>query len=221
MPAFAGVTGWLRGRVVLEIEVGEDEVEVDGDVGVLGVVAGEVIGVAGDEGVHGVRFADEVAPAGGTPSGLIEFGTAEGIALAIVAAVFADAGVGIAGVVHGTVQAELDVLGKAALGLDLGGVRFGFGRGCFVDRPVLILGIVVEAEAEEFPGGGEPVARFEVRELALHDVDEEADGGASEVGFIADDLGEGGADVAGRVGGFVIGLRPRSGGAPRGDVFDE
>ena len=190
-------------------EVGLDEVEVDGVVGVLGVVAGEIVGVTSGEGVHCIAVVDEVAFARSGPGGFFKLVVAEEVAIAVVMAVFANAGVGIAGVIDGAVPAEFDVLGEAAPGFDLGGVRFGFGLilGCFAGVLLLILGVVVEAEAEEFSGGGEPVAGFEVGELALHDVDEEADGGASEVGFLADDLGEFGTDAVGRVAGFGIGFR--------------
>ena len=91
------------------------------------------------------------------------------------------------------------------------GVRFGFGLGYFGGVLALIFGIVVEAEAEEFLGGGEAVAGFEVGELALHGVDEEADGGAAVVGFVVDDFGEGGTDAVGRLGAFGLGLRLRFG----------
>ena len=89
----------------------------------------------------------------------------------------------------------------------------------------LILGVVVEAEAEEFFGGGEAVAGFEVGELALHGVDEEADGSAAVVGFLADDLGQCGTDAVLRVVGFGFGLRlgARMGlrGAPGCGAVDE
>ena len=49
----------------------------------------------------------------------------------------------------------------------------------------------IEAEVEELPGGVEPVARFGVIDLALHDVDEETDYKAAVVGLLADDVGEG------------------------------
>ena len=192
---------------MLGYEVGLDEVEVDGVVGVLGVVAGEVVGVTSGEGVHFIAVVDEVAFARSGPGGFFKLVVAEEVAIAVVMAVFANAGVGIAGVIDGAVPAEFDVLGEAALGFDLGGVGFGFGRGCFVGVLALILGVVVEAEAEEFSGGGEPVAGFEVGKFALHDVDEEADGGVAVVGFLADDLGEFGADAVGRVAGFAIGFR--------------
>ena len=199
-------------------EVGLDEVEVDGIVGVFGVVAGEVIGVAGGEGVDFSEVVDKEGFGGGLAGYFVEFLVAEGIAVAVVAAVFADAGIGIAGVVDGAVPAEFDVLGKATPGFDLGGVRLsgvrlGFGLGYFGGVLALIFGIVVEAEAEEFLGGGEAVAGFEVRELALHGVDEEADGGAAVVGFVVNDFGEGGTDAARRLGAFGLGLRfgPRMG----------
>ena len=198
-------------------EVGLDEVEVDGVVGVFGVVAGEVIGVADGEGVDFIEAVDKEGFGRGLAGYFVEFLVAEGVAVAVVAAVFADAGVGIAGVVDGAVPAEFDVLGKATLGFDLSGVRlsevwlgevrFGFGGGCCPGVLALIFGIVVEAEAEEFLGGGEAVAGFEVRELALHGVDEEADGGAAVVGFVVDYFGEGGTDAVRRLGAFGLGLR--------------
>ena len=46
-------------------EVGLDEVEVDGIVGVFGVVAGEVIGVTGGEGVDFGEVADKEGFGGG------------------------------------------------------------------------------------------------------------------------------------------------------------
>ena len=45
---------------------------------------------------------------------------------------------------------------------------------------------------------------LEVGELALHHVDEELDGEAAVVGFLADDLGELGAEAAGGFGGFGL-----------------
>ena len=50
---------------------------------------------------------------------------------------------------------------------------------------------VIEAEVEELPGGVEPVARFGVIDLALHDIDEETDYKPAVVGLLADDVGEG------------------------------
>ena len=49
----------------------------------------------------------------------------------------------------------------------------------------------VEAEVEELTGGVELVAGLGVFEVALHDVDEEADYEAAVFGFLADDVGEG------------------------------
>ena len=49
----------------------------------------------------------------------------------------------------------------------------------------------IEAEVEELPGGVEAVAGFGVIDLALHDVDEEADYEPAVVGLLADDVGEG------------------------------
>ena len=208
-------------------EVRLDEVEVDGVVGVLGVVAVEVSDVAGGEVLHCTKVVDKEAFGWGGPGGYLEFVVVEEVAIAVVAPVFANTGVGIAGVVNGAVPAEFDVLGKAALGFDLGGVRFGVGLGCCLGIRSLILGVVVEAEAEEFFSGGEPVAGFEVGELALHSVDEEADGGAAEVGFIVNDLGKRGADAVRRVGVLRVGLSLRLGartgcwGAPRSGVVEE
>ena len=170
-------------------------------------MARQIIGVTGGEGVHFIRVVDKCGFGGALSGGYFEFVVAEGVAVAVVAAVFTVTWIGIAGVVHGAVPAEFDVLGKTAAGLDLSGVRFGFGRGCFPGVLALIFGIVVEAEMEEFFGGGEAVAGFEVGELALHGVDEEADGGTAVVGFLADDLGQCGTDVLRRLGGFGLGLR--------------
>ena len=208
-------------------EVRLDEVEVDGVMGVLGVVAVEVGDVTSGEALHFTKGVDKVGLGWGGPGGCFEFAVVEEVAIAVVAPVFANTGVGIAGVVYGTVPAELDVLGKAALGFDLGGVRFGVGLGCCLGILSLIFGVVVEAEAEEFFRGGEPVAGFEVGELALHSVDEETDGGAAEVGFIANDLGKRGADAVRRVGGLRVGLRLRLGArmrcgeAPRGAAVED
>ena len=49
----------------------------------------------------------------------------------------------------------------------------------------------MEAQVEELTGGVELVAGFGVFELALHDVDEEADYDAAVFGLLADDFGEG------------------------------
>ena len=49
----------------------------------------------------------------------------------------------------------------------------------------------IEAEVEELSGGVEAVAGFGVIDLALHDVDEEADYEPAVVGLLADDVGEG------------------------------
>ena len=69
------------------------------------------------------------------------------------------------------------------------GVFSGWGGvGIFIDEG---LGLV-EAEVEELTGGVETVAGLGVFELALHDVDEEADYDAAVFGFLADDFGEGG-----------------------------
>ena len=50
------------------------------------------------------------------------------------------------------------------------------------------------------------MAGFEVGELALHGVDEELDGDVAVAGFLADDLGELGADGVGGALGFGFGL---------------
>ena len=49
----------------------------------------------------------------------------------------------------------------------------------------------MEAEVEELPGGVEAVAGFGIVDVALHDVDEEADYVPAIVGLLADDVGEG------------------------------
>ena len=59
----------------------------------------------------------------------------------------------------------------------------------------------MEAEVEELTGGVELVAGLGVFELALHDVDQEADYQAAVVGLLADDVGEGG-----RLGFLLVGL---------------
>lgn len=48
----------------------------------------------------------------------------------------------------------------------------------------------VEASAQEFFGGGQPVVGLEVGEIALHDVHQEADGDAAVVSFLAYQGGE-------------------------------
>ena len=57
----------------------------------------------------------------------------------------------------------------------------------------------IEAEVEELPCGVEAVAGFGVIDLALHDVDEEADYEPAVVGLLADDVGEGYGDFFGLV----------------------
>ena len=49
---------------------------------------------------------------------------------------------------------------------------------------------VVEAAAQELPGGREPVVRLEAFQGALHDVHQEAYGDAAVFGLLADDLGQ-------------------------------
>ena len=48
-----------------------------------------------------------------------------------------------------------------------------------------------EAEVEELPSGVEPVVRFDIIELGLHDIDEETDYKPAVVGLLADDVSEG------------------------------
>ena len=50
----------------------------------------------------------------------------------------------------------------------------------------------MEAEVEKLAGGVKAVAGLGVIDLALHDVDEEADYLPAVVGLLADDVGEGG-----------------------------
>ena len=49
----------------------------------------------------------------------------------------------------------------------------------------------IEAEVEELACGVEAMAGFGIIDLALHDVDEEADNVPAVVGLLADDVGEG------------------------------
>ena len=175
----------------------DDAVDVDGVAGVFGVPGGQVLGVAGEEAVHLVGVVDEVFHGGAATGGGFELFVVEWVAIAVVEAVFADAGEGFVLVVPGAVLAEFDEFGAASgferFGGELGG--FGFGSLC-------VVGQVVEAALEEFFGGGKAMAGFEVGELALHGVDEEADGDAAIVGFLTDDLGELVADGVGGVLGF-------------------
>ena len=53
--------------------VGLDEVEVDGVGGILGVVAGEVVGVTGGEGVHFIKVVDNHEFGGALSGGFVEF----------------------------------------------------------------------------------------------------------------------------------------------------
>ena len=72
---------------------------------------------------------------------------------------------------------------------------------------VVVRGSVVEAAAQELPGGCEPVVGLEAGEAAPHDVDEEADGDTAVVGLLANDLGKAGCELA--VGGWrVLGAAP-------------
>ena len=71
------------------------------------------------------------------------------------------------------------------------------GRGVFSGWGGVGVGVdeglgLVEAEVEELTGGVETVAGLGVFELALHDVDQEADYQAAVFGLLADDFGEGG-----------------------------
>jgi len=82
--------------------------------------------------------------------GGVELVIAEGVALAVVEAVFADAGEGIVLVVHRAVLAEFDELG-AALGCQFFGGeldRFGLGGGSVGVRGIRVVGQVVEAALE-------------------------------------------------------------------------
>ena len=76
-------------KEMLGHEVGLEEVEVDGIVGVFGVVAGQIIGATGGEGVHFIKVVDKERVGRSGSSGFFEFLAVEGIAVAVVAAVFA------------------------------------------------------------------------------------------------------------------------------------
>ena len=187
-----------------------DEVEVDSVVGVERDATGQVVGVLGDEGVHFIAVADEMGSSGGVMGDCFEFLGVERVAVAVMEAVFADAGVGVACIVHRAMAAEFDVFLKAALGFQFGRVRSGVGSGFSLGIDSLvgvrIIRGVVEATAEQFFGGVEAVAGFEVGEFALHYGDEEADGGAAMVGCFAHDLSEFAADAMVRAGGFGRGV---------------
>ena len=181
-----------------------EAVEVDRIARVFGVPLFQVLGVAGQVVLQPVAVDDEVFHGGGATGGGFELIVVKGVAFAVVESVFADAGVGVVSVVHGAVLAEFEEFG-VALGFQffrgqLDGFRFGSCLG------VCIFGEVVEAALEEFFGGGETMAGFEVGEFALHGVDEELDGDVAIVSFFADDLGELGADGVGGALGFGFGL---------------
>ena len=124
-------------------------------------------------------------------------------------AVFADTREGIGSVVHRAVLAEFDEFDAWRRAASSSGV--GSGSGSASAWASGSSGDIVEAALEEFFGSGEAVAGLEVGEFTLHGVDEEADGGAAIVGFLADDLGELGADVSWRRFGFRFRIRIATG----------
>ena len=68
---------------------------------------------------------------------------------------------------------------------------------------------LVEAEFDEESGGVDAVAGLEVGELALHGGDEELDDESAVLGFLGDDVGEGG---------HIFYFRDGGGGCQRGMV---
>ena len=68
-------------------------------------------------------------------------------------------------------------------------VRDGSVVAVFVVLAIAVVG-VVESTLEQFVGGCESVARLEAVEVALHDIDEEADDVSAAVGFLLDDVCE-------------------------------
>ena len=122
-----------------------EAVEVDGIARVFGVPLFQILGVAGQEILQPVAVDDEVFHGGRATGGGFELcGVGEGVAFAVVEAVFADARVGVVFVVHGAVLAEFEEFG-VALGFQFFGGqldRFGFGLG------VWVVGEVVEAALE-------------------------------------------------------------------------
>ncbi len=91
----------------------------------------------------------------------------ENVAVAVMEEVCTDAGVGVAFIVRRAVAAEFDVFLKAALGFDFSGIGSGFSRGVDGFLGVRFIGGAVEAAAEQFFGGIEAVAGFEVRLLSI------------------------------------------------------
>ena len=123
-----------------------EAVEVDGIAGVFGVPVFQVLGVAGQEVLQPVAVDDEVFHGGGATGGGFELIVVEGVAFAVVEAVFADARVGVVFVVHRAVLAEFEEFG-VALGFQLFGGQFDGFRfsNCL---GVGIFGEVVEAALE-------------------------------------------------------------------------
>ena len=121
-----------------------EAVDVDGVARVFDVPADQVLSVAGQVVLQPVAVDDEVFHGGRATGGGFELIVVEGVAFAVVEAVFADARVGVVSVVHGAVLAEFEEFG-VALGFQLfrGQLdRFGFGL------DVGIFGEVVEAALE-------------------------------------------------------------------------
>ena len=91
-------------------------------------------------------------------------------------------------------QETVAVLSRAALIVSGVWRRAGvvFGRWTILDEILAGIGGVsfrgrgVEATVQEFPGGGQAMMGFEILEIALHDVNQETDGGAAIVGLFAD-----------------------------------
>ena len=93
----------------------------------FGVPADQVLGVARQKVLHLFGGLDEMLHDGGDMGGGVELVIAEGVALAVVEAVFADAGEGMVLVVHRAVGAEFDETGLALGFLFFGGQFGGFG----------------------------------------------------------------------------------------------
>ena len=113
----------------------------------------------------------------------------EVVAVAVMEAVFADAGVGVDSMVNRAVEAEFDVFVKAKLGFDFSRVGSGSSKGRDSFVGVRFVGCAVEARAEQFLVGVKAMAGFEVRELAVHSGEEEADDEPAILGFLGDDVG--------------------------------
>ena len=124
-----------------------EAVEVDGVARVFGVPLFQVLGVAGQEVLQPVAVDDEVFHGGRATGGGFELcGVGEGVAFAVVEAVFADAGVGVVSVVHRAVLAEFEEFG-VALGFQLfRGELYGFGFGGCLG--VCVVGEVIETALE-------------------------------------------------------------------------